>query len=235
MSNKTVVVLFTRDLRVHDHPALWHACATAHTVVPLFVLDPSFAARPTMSGNRSAFLGESLADLRRSLRARGADLFIRTGRHGPRDDGGRGPHRGRRRPADRGRQRPRPGAPGPTGPGLHRRGPPARGRARVNGRYSGEAVPRRQGPLRGLHPLLAAVAGGSVAARAAGATPGARTHPPGRRDGCRGWSNLVARCHRGDRPAARRQAGPAGPPGRAGTWVTTTRGTTTWRVTARHA
>jgi len=37
---RTAVVLFTRDLRVHDNPALAAACANADRVVPLFVLDP---------------------------------------------------------------------------------------------------------------------------------------------------------------------------------------------------
>ena len=40
---KTAVVLFTRDLRVHDNPALAAACANAERVVPLFVLDPALA------------------------------------------------------------------------------------------------------------------------------------------------------------------------------------------------
>lgn len=76
---ETAVVLFTCDLRVHDHPALWHACTSARTVVPLFVVDPRFSANPPASVNREAFLRESLADLRRSLRARHADLFVRSG------------------------------------------------------------------------------------------------------------------------------------------------------------
>jgi deoxyribodipyrimidine photolyase len=71
----TVVVLFTRDLRVHDNPALSHAARHADRVVPLFVTDPSVRAEV----NRRRFLVESLADLRSSLRARGADLILRTG------------------------------------------------------------------------------------------------------------------------------------------------------------
>lgn len=71
----TQVVLFTRDLRVHDNPALADACATAETVVPLFVLDP----RAPTSANRRRFLAECLADLRDSLRVRGGDLVIRQG------------------------------------------------------------------------------------------------------------------------------------------------------------
>jgi deoxyribodipyrimidine photo-lyase len=74
-----VVVLLTRDLRLHDHPALSAACASARTVVPLFVVDPSITDLPVASANRLAFLLESLADLRGSLRSRGADLYVRRG------------------------------------------------------------------------------------------------------------------------------------------------------------
>jgi deoxyribodipyrimidine photo-lyase len=71
----TAIVVFTRDLRLHDNPALHLACARARQVVPLFVLDPAIAAPP----NRARFLAESLADLRMSLRERGADLVLRRG------------------------------------------------------------------------------------------------------------------------------------------------------------
>ena len=42
------IVLFTRDLRVRDNPALALACARARQVVPLFVVDPALdgAAEP---------------------------------------------------------------------------------------------------------------------------------------------------------------------------------------------
>ena len=40
----TAIVVFTRDLRLHDNPALHQACARARQVVPLFVLDPAIAA-----------------------------------------------------------------------------------------------------------------------------------------------------------------------------------------------
>ena len=74
----TAIVVFTRDLRLHDNPALHLACARARQVVPLFVLDPAIAA-PALRPNRARFLAESLADLRASLRERGADLVIRRG------------------------------------------------------------------------------------------------------------------------------------------------------------
>ncbi len=71
----TAIVVFTRDLRLHDNPALHLACARARQVVPLFVVDPAIAAPP----NRARFLAESLADLRAGLRERGGDLVIRDG------------------------------------------------------------------------------------------------------------------------------------------------------------
>ncbi|GIU85265.1 MAG: deoxyribodipyrimidine photo-lyase [Acidimicrobiales bacterium] len=71
-----VIVLFTRDLRIHDNPALYFA-ARRGPVLPVFVLDP--AAGLSRSANRRAFLFESLRDLRDSLRALGAELFIRRG------------------------------------------------------------------------------------------------------------------------------------------------------------
>jgi deoxyribodipyrimidine photo-lyase len=69
------VVLFTRDLRVRDNPALANACARARAVLPLFVVDPALAVPP----NRARFLAESLAALRRELRELGGDLVIRHG------------------------------------------------------------------------------------------------------------------------------------------------------------
>src|SRR6201981_3902160 len=71
----TAIVVFTRDLRLHDNPALHQACARARQVVPLFVLDPAIAA----PAKRARFLAESLADLRATLRERGADLVLRRG------------------------------------------------------------------------------------------------------------------------------------------------------------
>ncbi len=73
---RTAVLMFTRDLRLHDNPALHLACRTAEQVIPIFVLDPALVP---MAPHRHRFLHESLADLRESLRARGADLVVRTG------------------------------------------------------------------------------------------------------------------------------------------------------------
>ena len=76
---RTVVVLFNRDLRVHDHPALAEAARTAEQVVPLFVVDDAVADAGYVVPNRAAFLVDCLADLRASLRQRGGDLVVRRG------------------------------------------------------------------------------------------------------------------------------------------------------------
>ncbi|MBD0744176.1 deoxyribodipyrimidine photo-lyase [Streptomyces sp. CBMA152] len=73
------VVLFTSDLRLHDHPPLRAALAAADEVVPLFVRDPGIHAAGFDAPNRSAFLADCLADLDGSLRARGGRLVVRTG------------------------------------------------------------------------------------------------------------------------------------------------------------
>jgi deoxyribodipyrimidine photo-lyase len=58
------VVLFTRDLRVHDHPALAASRRECDRVVPLFVLDERLL---DASPRRSGFLRERLAELEAAL------------------------------------------------------------------------------------------------------------------------------------------------------------------------
>lgn len=70
------LVLFTRDLRVHDHPALHEAVHVSDEVLPLFVLDPRLLDR---SPNRTRFLLEGLHDLDASLRRRFGRLIVRHG------------------------------------------------------------------------------------------------------------------------------------------------------------
>ena len=74
-----VVILFNRDLRIHDHPALAEAVRRAARVVPLFVVDDALAAAGFAVPNRATFLVDCLHDLRRSLEARGGDLVVRRG------------------------------------------------------------------------------------------------------------------------------------------------------------
>jgi deoxyribodipyrimidine photo-lyase len=76
---EAIVMLFTRDLRVADNPALAEACRAGERVVPLFVLDDEILRGRFGSPNRSRFLLGSLEDLRGSLRRLGGDLVIRQG------------------------------------------------------------------------------------------------------------------------------------------------------------
>ena len=76
--HRTVVVLLTRDLRLHDQPALAAAVEQAERVVPLFVLDDVVLAA-FGAPNRVTFLLGSLGDLDISLQERGGALVIRRG------------------------------------------------------------------------------------------------------------------------------------------------------------
>src|SRR4051794_41900409 len=80
----TALLWLTRDLRVHDHPAL-HAALDGHgTVVPVFCLDDRLLYGRHRSVPRMRFLLECLVDLDASLRSRGSALLIR---HGPPEAG----------------------------------------------------------------------------------------------------------------------------------------------------
>ncbi|WP_393100223.1 cryptochrome/photolyase family protein [Streptomyces sp. LN325] len=73
------VVLFTSDLRLHDHPALRAAHDGSAALVPLFVRDDAVAAAGFTAPNRMAFLADCLADLDAGLRERGGRLVVRSG------------------------------------------------------------------------------------------------------------------------------------------------------------
>jgi deoxyribodipyrimidine photo-lyase len=76
---QTAVVLFTRDLRVHDHPALVAACEEAECVMPLFVFDDAALARPIACPNKVAFLLDAVRDLASTVRELGGALVTRRG------------------------------------------------------------------------------------------------------------------------------------------------------------
>ena len=78
MRIETAIVLFNRDLRVHDHPALF-AAARAERTVPLFVFDERLLRSRFAAPNRVAFMLEALRDLDESLRKAGGRLFVRQG------------------------------------------------------------------------------------------------------------------------------------------------------------
>src|SRR5215470_13209031 len=70
-------MVFTRDLRLADNPAL-AAAARAAAVVPLFVLDEAIL-RAAGHPNRLGFLLDSLHDLDAGLRGVGGSLVVRAG------------------------------------------------------------------------------------------------------------------------------------------------------------
>jgi deoxyribodipyrimidine photo-lyase len=78
MSSRTAVVLFTRDLRVTDNPALW-AASRAERTVPLFVLDEAILGSRFAAPNRVAYMREALIDLDGRLKAIDGGLFLRRG------------------------------------------------------------------------------------------------------------------------------------------------------------
>ncbi len=71
---------FRRDLRVHDHPALWAALDGADAVVPVFCFDDGLLGGRHASGPRTQFMLECLMDLNEALRERGSRLLVRRGR-----------------------------------------------------------------------------------------------------------------------------------------------------------
>ncbi|MBZ6191730.1 DNA photolyase family protein [Streptomyces olivaceus] len=75
----TSVVLFTRDLRLHDHPPLRAALNGSDAVVPLFVRDRAVDSAGFAAPNRLALLSDCLRDLDAGLRERGGRLIVRSG------------------------------------------------------------------------------------------------------------------------------------------------------------
>jgi deoxyribodipyrimidine photo-lyase len=73
----TALLWLTRDLRVHDHPALRAALDRCERVVPVFCFDDRLLRGRHASGPRTQFLLECLADLDERL---GGRLVVR---HGP--------------------------------------------------------------------------------------------------------------------------------------------------------
>ena len=65
-----------RDLRLTDNPAL-HSALEVGDVIPVFIIDPAFAAQ---SPRRRSFLYEGLSSLNKNLQTRGSYLVIRTGK-----------------------------------------------------------------------------------------------------------------------------------------------------------
>ncbi len=86
MKNKRAIVWFRNDLRLHDNEALQDAIRNADEVIPVYIFDERVFRGKTSFGFpktgkfRLKFILESVADLRKNLRERGSDLYIRIGK-----------------------------------------------------------------------------------------------------------------------------------------------------------
>ncbi|HEY2581187.1 MAG TPA: DASH family cryptochrome [Mucilaginibacter sp.] len=84
MSEKTILVWFRNDLRIHDNEILLEAVRKADKVLPVYCFDPYYFKK-NLSGNsktgslRARFLLESVADLRKNLQNIGGELIVRLG------------------------------------------------------------------------------------------------------------------------------------------------------------
>jgi len=81
MKYQHALVWFRRDLRDYDHAALYQALKQAKQVYCVFVFDTDIlAALPNKQDRRVEFIWESIAELKQSLQAKGADLIVQHGR-----------------------------------------------------------------------------------------------------------------------------------------------------------
>jgi deoxyribodipyrimidine photo-lyase len=76
MSKPPILMWFRRDLRLGDHEALTAASSSGQPVIPVFIHDPLVAALGAAPKMR---LGLSIADLSKSLAAKGSRLILRRG------------------------------------------------------------------------------------------------------------------------------------------------------------
>lgn len=83
MSDRTILVWFRNDLRIHDNEILLEATRKADKVLPVYCFDPYYFqvtnGIPKTGAFRARFLLESVADLRKNLQALGSELIIRIG------------------------------------------------------------------------------------------------------------------------------------------------------------
>ena len=84
MDNRTILVWFRNDLRIHDNEILLHAAERSQRIVPVYCFDPRYFAS-TEDGIkktgvlRAAFLRENVKALRQSLCDLGGNLVVTVG------------------------------------------------------------------------------------------------------------------------------------------------------------
>jgi deoxyribodipyrimidine photo-lyase len=84
-SDKTVIVWFTTDLRLHDNEVLYKACLNYKSVLPVFIFQPYWFSQTEFGTQktgvfRKKFLKESVLNLKTNLQKAGGDLLIQYGR-----------------------------------------------------------------------------------------------------------------------------------------------------------
>ncbi|RVT98189.1 DASH family cryptochrome [Mucilaginibacter limnophilus] len=84
MSERTILVWFRNDLRIHDNEILLEATRKADKVLPVYCFDPFYFKNKDCGGAktgnfRARFLLESVTDLRNNLRALRSELIVRVG------------------------------------------------------------------------------------------------------------------------------------------------------------
>ena len=84
MDERTILVWFRNDLRIHDNEILLRAVERSHRIVPVYCFDPRHFAR-TKYGTRktgvfrATFLLENVLALRQSLQQLGGNLIVAYG------------------------------------------------------------------------------------------------------------------------------------------------------------
>lgn len=84
-ANKTAIIWFRNDLRIHDNEALHDALEAAENIIPTYIFDPRVFLATTKFGfpkvgkYRTKFILESIIDLKKNLQKIGSDLFVRVG------------------------------------------------------------------------------------------------------------------------------------------------------------
>ncbi|MEZ5542242.1 MAG: deoxyribodipyrimidine photo-lyase [Pseudomonadota bacterium] len=79
MTQHRAIVWFREDLRLHDNPALNHACTNYDGIIPCYLYQPEEAGAWREGAASRWWLHHSLAALDAGLRARGSNLLIRRG------------------------------------------------------------------------------------------------------------------------------------------------------------
>jgi deoxyribodipyrimidine photo-lyase len=78
--NTTALVWLRQDLRLHDNPALHHACSHYEQVVPVYVFDDTTPKSWKMGGAQCWWLHQSLTELKVSLEGISLPLVITKGK-----------------------------------------------------------------------------------------------------------------------------------------------------------